>query len=119
LKTIAEKAFELTSLFEAEVLVQLMLWKWNHPFANDGEFANALLEDAAAALREAVDGKQLLEDLAPSDVNFIAAVWYAERIAVETPGADPSTIDARNAWLSALRHALPSCFCDPRDLDQP
>lgn len=118
MKSNAEKSLEITSLFEAEIFVRLLLWRWQHPFADDEDFANGLLENASDALRNASQGQQLIEGVPPMDLNFIAAVWYAEQCAVEQAGPDPETIEARNAWLSAVRRALPSCFCDPSDLHQ-
>ena len=118
MKNNAEKSLEITSLFEAEVFVQLMLWRWNHPMADDHDFANGLLENASDALRNASQGKQLIESVPATDLNFVAAVWYAEYCAVQEEGADTETLKARKAWLSAVRRALPSCFCDPSDLHQ-
>jgi hypothetical protein len=117
--SIAEKSLAITSLFEAEVLVQLMLWKWGHPLANDSDFANALLENASEALREAIGGAILIEGVPPSDLNLIAAVWYAEECGVNQEAIDVEEATARRNWLLAVRRALPSCFCDPSDLQQP
>jgi hypothetical protein len=116
MKSIAEKSFEITSLFEAEVFVQLMLWRWRHPLADDQEFANGLLETASSALQDAIQGQELIEGLPPADFNFVAAVWYAESCAVDFHDVNPDTLPARKAWLDAVRRALPSCFCDPSDL---
>ena len=116
MKTAAEKSLEITSLFEAEVLVQLMLWRWDHPLADDKEFANALLENASNALRDASQGQQFIEGVPAADLNLIAALWYAESCAVQEEGADDKTLAQRTAWLSSVRRALPSCFCDPSDL---
>jgi hypothetical protein len=118
MKSIAEKSLEITSLFEAEVFVWLMLKAWGHPLADDKEFANGLLEDASIALRNASQGVQLIEGVPATDLNFVAAVWYAENCAVDQGEADPQTIEARKAWLSAVRGTLPSCFCNPSDLHQ-
>jgi hypothetical protein len=115
MKSVAKKSLDLTSLFEAEVFVRLMLWRWNHPYADDEEYANGLLESAAEALRSAIRGEGLVEGVPPADMNFVAAVWYAEQCAVETE-TDITTIPPREAWLIAVRRALPSCFCDPSDL---
>jgi hypothetical protein len=118
-KSVAEKSLEMTSFFEAEVLVQLMLRNWKHPLADDSEFANSVLESAAEALREAIQGVTLIEGVPPADLNLIAAVWYAEDCAVDRESVDSEEAKARRNWLSAVRRALPSCFCDPSDLDQP
>ena len=119
MKSIAAKSLEMTSLFEAELLVWLMLRNWAHPLADDKEFANGLIEDASAVLRDATEGMQLIEGIPPTSLNFVAAVWYAEFCAVEQEGVDPATAAARKAWLTAVQRALPSCFCDPSDLQQP
>jgi len=121
MKSTVEKCLDMTSLFEAEVLVRLMLWRWKHPFADDEEYASGLLENASGILRGASQGEPFVEGVPPTDLNFIAAVWYAERCAIESGGDDmdtAETIKARKAWLSAVRRALPSCFCDPSDLHQ-
>jgi hypothetical protein len=112
----AQQAYHLTALFEAELLVQLMLWKWEHPLADDSAFTNNLLEGAAEVLRKCVqDNKRFLDEVDPRDMNFVAAVWYAEWAALQAePHADPG--EKRLAWLKAVRHSLPSCFCDPADL---
>jgi hypothetical protein len=115
MKSIVEKSFEITSLFEAELLVRLMLWRWGHPLADDEDFANTLLEEASAALRDAIDGEQLIDRLPANQMNLVAAIWYAEHCAVEQE-TDQKAIEARQAWLSAMRRALPSCFCDPSEL---
>jgi hypothetical protein len=117
MKSIAAKCLEITSLFEAELLVGLMLRNWGHPFADDREFANDLLEAASEALRNASQGIELIEGVPPTSLNFVAAVWYAEQCSVDLEGGEPQTIQAREAWLSAVRRALPSCFCDPSDLN--
>jgi hypothetical protein len=118
MKSIAKKCFEMSSLFEAELLVRLMLWRWGHPLAGDEEFAKGLLEDASEALREASEGEELIEGAPAGSMNFVAAVWCAEQCAVEAGEGRPETIEARKRWLGAVRRALPSCFCDPADLPQ-
>jgi hypothetical protein len=118
-KSIAQKSLDITSLFEAEVLVQLMLRNWGHPMADDPEFANGLLENASEALRQAIRGVTLIEGVPSSDLNLIAAVWYVEECAVNQEAIDAEEAAARRNWLSAVRRALPSCFCNPSDLQQP
>jgi hypothetical protein len=116
MKSIAKKSLELTGLFEAEVLLWLMLRNWDHPLADDKEFANGLLEDAAATLRSAVRGATVIEGVPARSLNFVAAIWYAEFCAIEEHDVDQTTLEAREKWLSSVRRALPSCFCDPSDL---
>ena len=116
MKNLTEKCLEMTSLFEAELLVQLMLRYWKHPFADDKDFANGLLEGASGALRSASQGEELIEGVPPTKLNFVAAVWYTEHCAVETEEAASETIEARKTWLLVVRKTLPSCFCNPSDL---
>ena len=116
MKSISEKCLEMTSLFEAELLVRLMLRYWKHPLADDEEFANNLLEGASEALRSASKGELLIEGVPPTSLNFVAAVWYAEYCSLETAENSYKTIEARKDWLNVVRRTLPSCFCDPSDL---
>lgn len=115
--SIASASLHLTGLFEAELLTRLMLWKWGHPRADDLAFVNDLVERAAEALRMCLHKRErLLEDVDPLDMNFVASIWYVEWAAVaSTPDTDPD--GKRQAWLNAVRHALPSCFCNPQDLE--
>lgn len=113
--SMAEECQRFTGLFEAELLTRLMLREWKHPLADDGTFVSELVEGAREILRQSVHGTELMEGVKPADMNFVAAVWYAEWSGVSAqPGTDPD--GQRRAWLDAVRIALPSCFCDPRDL---
>lgn len=117
MKSTAERSLNITGMFEAEVLVQLLLSNWKHPYAGDKEFASQLLEDAATVLREVIEeGAEVIEGVPPHDLNLIAAVWCAEHRAVDPGRDDPQTLPKRKAWLEAVRRALPSCFCDPSEL---
>lgn len=109
--SIAKTCLRLSGLFEAELLVELMLRYWKHPLADNRDFRNNLLERAAEALREAVRGIQLIEGVPARDLNLVAAVWYGEWNALSSGEEDPS--GRRQAWLKAVRRAVPSCFCDP------
>jgi len=111
----AQQSHDFSGLFEAEVLVELMLRFWRHPLAEDATYRNWLIEGASEALRESIGGTRLLEGLEPQDVNFVAAVWYVEWCAVEAAPPDELT-PQRQEWLQTVRRALPSCFCDPGDL---
>jgi hypothetical protein len=113
MKNVAQLCLDLTSLFEAEVLVDLMLQRWQHPYASDKEFANGLLENAAEILRMAVNGEGSPPGIPAEGLSLIAAIWWAER---QQLAGDSPEVDKREAWLAAVRHALPSCFCDPNDL---
>jgi hypothetical protein len=91
-----------------------MLRYWHHPWAEDREFRNGLLESAAEALRASVAGEVLMADVLPQDMNLVAAVWYVEWAAL-ADAAEHGTGECqrRQDWLKRVRHAVPSCFCDP------
>jgi len=112
--SIAERSFAAAGLFEAEVLTELLLWRWDHPSKHDAGFRAELLEDAAAALRRAVDGERLFESVPAAETNLIAAIYYAEWNSLATGGKDPE--GARQGWLELLRRSIPSCFCAQEDL---
>jgi hypothetical protein len=106
-------------MFEGELLAELMLRYWKHPLAEDKEFRNDLIENAAKALRISIEGNKLMEDLPPEDMSFIAALWYAEWSCLQNISSDEfseSEIQQRETWLHMLRRAVPSCFCNPNDL---
>ena len=114
----AERSKAICSLFESEVLVWFLLRNWHHPFAEDIEFRNDLLETGAEVLnRAAAEPKEsiFIEGLPAPDMNLIAAIWYAENISLEdTESKSPEDYQARLEWLESVRRALPSCFC-PQD----
>ncbi|NNM84224.1 MAG: hypothetical protein HKL96_00475 [Phycisphaerales bacterium] len=111
---VAQKSLELTGIFEAEVLVELMLRFWQHPFAADRDFRNDLLERTAEVLRTALAGTRIVQDIQPQNTNFIVAVWYSEWAAIQD--VLDGVRQEREAWLERVKRALPSCFCDPGDL---
>lgn len=115
--SVAINSLNYSGLYEAELLVELMLRYWHHPFADDHDFRNALLETAVDALKAAVGGQRLLEDVPPYDMNFVAAVWYAEWNSVLDVGDSEAESQERRDWLERVRRSLPSCFCDPNRLD--
>lgn len=49
-----------------------------------------------------------------SSMNFVAAVWYAESIAMPESEAEdtPEIHGRRKAWLQRVRIACPKCFGD-------
>jgi hypothetical protein len=112
--SVAKRCLAFSGLFEAELLIELMLRYWGHPLAADTEFRNELLEGAAGVLRSCVSGQQVMEDIPPNEMNFIAAVWYVEWNAVAGGAEDPQ--GSRRAWLDQVRKAIPSCFCPPDSL---
>jgi len=61
-----------TGLFEAELLIQLMLRYWEHPLAADSDYRNHLLESACEVLRSSIAGERLMEDIPPKQMNFVA-----------------------------------------------
>ena len=116
-RSIAKACLQLTGLFEAELLTELILRFWNHPLADDADFRLSLLESAAEVLRAAIAGERFLEDLAPQNVNFVAALWYAESIAVSNASESPEPqLTLRRKWLDTVPRSLPSCFCNPESL---
>lgn len=112
--TLAEDALKFASVFEGELLTRLMLIHWGHPSADDEGFCSRLIESAAEVLRESIDGEILIEGLPPEAMNLVAALWYAEWIHVEDAyNEDVDEVTSRRTWLNNVRHALPSCFCNP------
>lgn len=110
--SIAKESLRMTGLFEAEVLVELMLRYWKHPLAKDREFRSQVLEVAAQALRSATKGHQLVDELPAKKMNLIAAIWYVESVSLQAdPQISKAEYRAREKWLHAIRRALPSCFC--------
>jgi hypothetical protein len=112
--SVAKKCLAFSGLFEAELLIELMLRYWSHPLAADEEFRNELLEGAAHVLRSCVGGHQALEDIPAKQMNFVAAVWYVEWRSLNDGADDPNR--RRRKWLEQLRQSLPSCFCPPDSL---
>jgi hypothetical protein len=114
----AERSKVICSLFESEVLVWLLLRNWHHPFSEDIDFRNDLLEAAAEVLNTAAAGPKeaiFIEGVPAKDMNLIAAIWYAENISLNDSAIkSPDVSQARYEWLGAVRRALPSCFC-PQD----
>jgi hypothetical protein len=109
-----EVAIAFCGLYEAELLASLILSHWGHPRGSDEEFAKELVEDVAEILSRSQHGDQFFEDIKPDDVNFVAALWYAESARVTDIGE--AVLQERRDWLTKVRRALPSCFCDPEDL---
>jgi hypothetical protein len=116
--SIPETAYTFCSCFEGELLVELMLKYWNHPLSDDNAFRNQLLESAAEALKASIAGSTLLEGIPPDQVNFVAAIYYAESMFVEGAShqGPSSQLQERTEWLNTVRRTLPSCFCDQDDL---
>jgi hypothetical protein len=104
----------MSGLFEAEVLIELMLRYWEHPLASSHEFRNQLLEGASAALRGCVSGNKVIEEIPADQTSLIAAIWFVEWCAVSAGAEDPQGL--RQRWLERVRQALPSCFCASDDL---
>lgn len=107
----AGQCFAFCSLFESEILLQLILEKWNHPLSMEDGFRQDVLEAAAALLETASDehcSEIFIEGLPANQMNFIAAVWYVEFCSIQDPVDDRQT---RHQWLIDIRKSLPSCFC--------
>ena len=111
-ESIAQRCLNLAGLFEAEVLVELMLRFWHHPLADEIEYRNDLLEKANQVLERAADGIAVIEPLKAADTNLIAAIWYAESTGIYNDKSEQSveTIKARKKWLDQVRISIPSCF---------
>ena len=116
----ADDSLRFCDMFEGELLLELMLRFWKHPLSSDTEFRNDLIEKAAEILKASQEGQHLLENMPPSQMNFVAAVWYAEWTTLQTPSPDISKEDFRdrNEWLNAIRNSIPSCFCDQNNLSE-
>ncbi len=117
--SLAQGALEICSLFEGELLVELMFRQWDHPQADDRDYRSTLLETTTEVLQAAVGGTSLIKGLPARDTNFVAALYYAETRALENPDTDldHESMARRKNWLDCVRHSLPSCFCDPGLLD--
>src|SRR5690242_4075474 len=101
--SIASRALLFTSSFEAEVFVALLLEKWHHPLSADAEYRHELLERTADVLRASADGEIVLQEMKPHDVNFIAALWYAEWATLQSSEGDETERQARDTWLNGMR----------------
>lgn len=115
-ETTAARSWLLACSFEGELLLQLLLEKWHHPFAAEKEFAERLLEAAADVLHCATfDSKasEFIQGLPVHHMNFVAAIWYVERLEL---AHDPTQVELRQGWLDQLQSTLPGCFCHPNDL---
>lgn len=117
---IADDSFRFCQMFEGELLTELMLRYWEHPLAADAEYRSGLIENAAKAIRMSMNGEKLIEGLQPSQMNFVAAVWYAEWASLQIASSEvpAAELHQREAWLKALRQAVPSCFCDQSELSE-
>jgi len=107
----AKQCLAICPLFEAELLLQLMLTHWRHPFADVESFRQDLLESATELLTRASDEsctEIFIEGLPTQELNFVAAVWYSEWCSVND---DENERKPREVWLNSIRKALPSCFC--------
>jgi hypothetical protein len=109
-KDLVRQCLAFGNLFEAELLLELMLRYWKHPYADDPTYRSQLHASALEVLRESAKGKRLMEEIPPTQMNFIAAIWYVEWISIADNSEDPTK--ERNEWLLKIRRALPSCFCD-------
>jgi hypothetical protein len=109
-----EASIAFCGFFEAELLTSLMLRYWQPPQAADADYVNHLLETAAEVLNRSQAGEKFFSDVEPEDMNLAAAIWYAEFC--QLSGDTSSHMEQRKEWLTKVRHALPSCFCDPEQL---
>src|SRR5579862_2321126 len=95
--SLPKRCLAFCSLFEAELLVELMLRHWNHPMANDPSYRNGLLHSTAEVLKESDAGGKLMEDVPPPQMSFVSAMWYAEWVSIQEASEDPGRL--REEWL--------------------
>ena len=116
----AERSLTICNLFESEVLVWLLLRNWSHPFTEDSDYRNELLEATTEILSAAAtqgNHESYIDGLPNCDMNFIAALWYGEFMAIQNAEADRSKdVDEQRRWLTEMRQTFPSCFCAVDDL---
>lgn len=117
-KSLPNLLLKLSGTFEFELLVRLVLANWGHPHANDSGYCDGVMENAVEILRSAESGMRFFDELEPGQMNLVASVWYSESISDESMLSHESdeVRNAREAWLTDVRRALPSCFCNPQDL---
>ena len=106
-----ERALRFTGTFESELLLELMLRYWKHPFAEDAEFRSNLLGTVSDILLASHNGETLIEGLSPEDMNFVSAVWYCEHLA-----EDGGQVEDRQRFADVLRRSVPGCFVDEDDI---
>ena len=97
-------------------LLELMFRYWDHPLAADSEYRDAVLESTTSVLDASINGQCFFEELDCRDVNFVAAVYFAEAMnpLEESAEAMPSLAHQQAQWMERVRKALPSCFCPPQ-----
>lgn len=113
----AGHCFAFCSLFESEILLHLILEKWNHPLSSDDGFRQDILETAASLLETAADEHctdVFIEGMKANQMNFIAAIWYVEFCSIQDPVENRQE---RHNWLVDVRRSLPSCFCSTELLE--
>jgi len=116
--SIAKGCLDFTGLYEAELLVELMLRFWKHPMADDKGFRTIVLEQAAESLQQAVMGTACLDELSAENTNFVAAVWCAEQVTwIDEEEGELAKSPARKRWRADVIRSIPSCFVDPGMLD--
>lgn len=113
-----EVLFNITGTFEYELLIELILRHWQHPFATDENYRNEIMESVALLLSNAAKKKFPIDDMQQNEVNLVFALWYIESLLVINE-QDVKLKKIRQQWLSTINHALPSCFCDQDLLDSP
>ena len=111
-----QQCLTVCALFEAELLLALMLEKWRHPYADDESFRREILEAATELLQVASEescSEVFMEGLSAQDMNFVSVIWYVEWNSIQGTTADRRQ---REIWLRTIRQTLPSCFCQPNEL---
>ncbi len=77
----AKRCLAICPLFEAELLLELMLINWGHPFSNEESYRQELLESTTEVLMAASNDSctdVFIEGLPTKEMNFVSAVWYVE-----------------------------------------
>ena len=115
--TTAEDAYRFGQLFEAELLIELMLRFWNHPLDDDAEFRNALIEAAVDVLNALIRGERLMDGVQPLQMKFVATVCDAEWTTLQGSSLEAAELRQRQNWLNIIRKSVPSCFCAHDALD--
>lgn len=115
---VAKRCLAICPLFEGELLLELILRHWQHPFADEELYRQQLLEAATEVLMTSSDPScrhVFIDGLPTQDMNFVSAIWYTEICAIQD---DDRERHRRQVWLNDVRRCLPSCFC-PSDLLEP
>jgi hypothetical protein len=112
--SVARRCLELASLFEAELLTELMLRYWKYPLADAPDFRSDLLEAATQALQYAVYGGRLFDSLSPRIRTWLSrsGMPSGQRCVLAQRRIRARFTKQRERWLENVKRAIPSCFMD-------